>query len=133
MKTVTTFVAMTLLGALSLPAQADSGAHDMPGMKGQPMGEMKGQNMSGMGDQTQNKNTHRGQGTVNGMDAKTGKVNLSHGPIESLGWPAMTMGFAVRDAAMLEGIQPGMKVDFELEKSDGKYRVISITPGKQNR
>ncbi len=122
MKTVLTVVAVILLGVLSLAARADDG---MPGMPG-----MKGHNMSAMGDQMQSKNTHRGQGTVNGMDAKAGTVNLSHGPIESLGWPAMTMGFPVKDAAMLEGIQPGMKVDFVLEKSDGKYRVISIAPAK---
>lgn len=82
--------------------------------------------MHGMKDQMQN--THRGQGTVNGIDAKAGKVNLSHGPIASLNWPAMTMGFPVKDAAMLEGIQPGMKVDFELEKTDGGYRIVSIKP-----
>lgn len=130
MKTVSTVVVMTLLGVLSLPALADSGMHDMPGMKGQPMGEMKGHNMSGMGDKTQTKNTYRGQGTVNGVDAKAGKVNLSHGPIESLGWPAMTMGFPVKDAVMLEGMKSGMKVDFDLEKIDGKYRIVSITPSK---
>lgn len=123
MKAVSSVViSIALLGALSLPAQADSGAHDMPGMKDHKM--------SGMGDQMQNKDTHRGQGTVNGIDAKTGKINLSHGPIKSLDWPAMTMDFPVKDAAMLEGMQAGMKVDFEMEKADGKYRIISITPSK---
>ncbi len=123
MKTVSgVVISIALLGVLSLPAQADSGMHDTPGMKDHKM--------SGTGDQTQNKNTHRGQGTVNSVDAKAGKVNLTHGPMESLGWSAMTMGFSVKDAALLDGIKPGMKVDFELEKVDGKYRIISITPVK---
>lgn len=117
---------VVLLGVSAAPLYADM--HNMPGMKDKPMGDMKDRNMSGKGDQMQN--THRGQGTVNGIDAKTGKVNLSHGPIQSLNWKAMTMGFQVKDAALLEGIKPGMKVDFELEKSDGKYRIISITPVK---
>ncbi|HWQ94712.1 MAG TPA: copper-binding protein [Gammaproteobacteria bacterium] len=113
-----------VLGVSVTPLYADM--HNMPAMKDQPMGEMKDHNMSGMGDQMQN--THRGQGTVKGIDAKTGKVNLSHGPITSLNWPAMTMGFPVKDAALLEGIQAGMKVDFELEKSGGGYRIVSIKP-----
>ncbi len=123
MKTVSgVVISIVLLGVLSLPVQADIGMHDMPGMKDHKM--------SGMGDQTQNKNTHRGQGAVNSVDAKAGKVNLTHGPMESLGWSAMTMGFSVKDVALLEGIKPGMKVDFELEKVDGKYRIVSIAPVK---
>lgn len=107
MKTMYSAIAIVVfLGVSTTPLYAER--HDMPGMK------------------SQMQNTHRGQGTVNGIDAKTGKINLSHGPIESLNWPAMTMGFPVKDAAMLEGIQPGMKVDFELEKSDGGYRIVSI-------
>ena len=121
MKTVSIAVAaITLLGVLSLPAQADSGAHDMPGMKDHKM--------SGMGDQMSV--THRGQGTVNNVDAQAGKVKISHGPIESLNWKGMTMVFQVKDAALLQGIEPGMKVDFEMEKADGKYRIVSITPSK---
>lgn len=104
------------LGVSTTPLYADMDG--MHGMKDQPMGEMK--------DQMQN--THRGQGTVNGVDTKAGKVNLSHGPIASLNWPAMTMGFPVKDAAMLDGIQPGMKVDFELEQAGGGYRIVSIKP-----
>lgn len=130
----TTFIAITLLlGAASAPLYADEGMHDMPGMKGdmsgmQGMGDMKGHNMSGMGDQKQS--THRGQGTVNSVDAAAGKINLSHGPMQSLGWPNMTMDFPVKDAAMLKDIQPGTKVDFELEKANGGYRIVSITPSK---
>jgi len=123
MKTVNSTLAIAVfLGVSTTPLYADM--HDMPGMKGQPMGEMKDHNMSGMKEQMQN--TYRGQGTVNGVDAKTGTVNLSHGPIETLSWPAMTMDFSVKDAAMLGDIQPGMKVDFELEKADGGYRIVSI-------
>lgn len=121
MKAVSSVViSIALLGALSLPAQADSGMHDMPGMKDHKM--------SGMGDQMSV--THRGQGTVDKVDAQAGKVKISHGPIESLNWKGMTMVFQVKDAALLQGIEPGMKVDFEMEKVDGKYRIVSITPSK---
>ena len=117
---------VVFLGVSTTPLYADMDG--MHGMKDHPMGEIKDHNMSGMGDQMQN--THRGQGTVNGVDTKAGKVNLSHGPIASLNWPAMTMGFPVKYAAMLEGIQPGMKVDFELEKTESGYRIVKIAPAK---
>lgn len=127
MKTMYSAIAIAVfLGVSATPLYADM--HNMPGMQDQPMSDMKDHKMSGMQDQMQN--THRGQGTVNGIDAKTGKVSLSHGPIESLNWPAMTMGFPVKDAAMLEGIQPGMKVDFELEKTESGYRIVKIAPAK---
>lgn len=132
MKTVHSVFAITLtLGALSAPLYADmDGKH---GMKGESMGDMnmggmKDQKMSGMEDQMTM--AHRGQGTVSNVDAQAGKIKLSHGPIESLNWKAMTMTFPVKDAALLQGIEPGMKVDFELEKVNGKYQVISITPVK---
>jgi len=41
--------------------------------------------------------THKGSGTVKGVDAKAGKISLAHGPVSSLSWPAMTMDFEVRD------------------------------------
>lgn len=126
----TTFIAITLLlGAVSAPLHADEGMHDMPGMQGMDMGDMKGHNMSGMGDQKQS--AHRGQGTVNSIDAEAGKINLSHGPIQSLGWPNMTMDFPIKDAAMLKGIQSGTKVDFELEKTQNGYRITQLTPVKE--
>jgi len=132
MKTAYSVFAITLtLGALSAPLYADmDGKH---GMKGESMGDMnmggmKDQKMSGMEDQMTM--AHRGQGTVSNVDAQAGKIKLSHGPIESLNWKAMTMTFPVKDAALLQGIEPGMKVDFELEKVNGKYQVISITPVK---
>lgn len=132
MKTLHTALALTLLlniAGAPLRAEEMSGMkHDMPGMPGDSMGDMKGHAMSGMDPQSPMVNTHRAQGTVVGVDAQMGKINLSHGPIQSLNWPAMTMSFAVKDAALLKDIQPGMKVDFELEKSDSAYRVISIKP-----
>ena len=35
--------------------------------------------------------------TVNSVDPVHSKVTLSHGPIANFGWPAMTMGFTVKD------------------------------------
>ena len=74
---------------------------------------------------------HKGRGTVNGVDAKAGKVNLTHGPIASLKWPGMTMDFAVSDKQALAKLKPGQKVEFKLvEKTKGQYVITEIAPAK---
>ncbi len=55
---------------------------------------------------------HKAKGVVKAVDPATGKVNIAHEPIESLGWPAMRMNFKTRDPALLKGIEPGQKVEF---------------------
>jgi Cu(I)/Ag(I) efflux system protein CusF len=42
--------------------------------------------------------THKAVGTVKKVDQAAGRVTLAHEPIPSLKWPAMTMGFGVKDA-----------------------------------
>ena len=68
--------------------------------------------------------THHGTGTVKKIDA--GMVTLSHGPIASLNWPAMTMSFKLKDAALARGIRAGDVVDFELVRSDSDYVVTRM-------
>lgn len=71
--------------------------------------------------------SHQGRGTVNGVDAKAGKVNLNHEPIQSLGWPGMTMDFDVQDKTALSKLKPGQKVAFKLiEVRRGKYLISEI-------
>ncbi|MBN8897147.1 MAG: copper-binding protein, partial [Rhodospirillales bacterium] len=53
-------------------------------------------------------------GTVNSVDAAAHKINLSHGPIPALGWPAMTMDFAVAPSVDLSRIKPGARVNVSL-------------------
>ena len=80
------------------------------------------------GDQQTAANTFPGHGTVNSVDAAGGKVNVSHDAIKALRWPKMTMDFTVRDPSLLNGIKPGMEVDFELTKMGGGYQITKITP-----
>ena len=68
---------------------------------------------------------HRGTGTVKKID--TGMVTLSHGPIASLNWPAMTMSFKLKGAALAKGIKAGDVVDFELVQLGGNYVVTRIS------
>jgi Cu(I)/Ag(I) efflux system protein CusF len=72
--------------------------------------------------------SHQGKGTINSVDAKAGKINLSHEPIASLDWPAMTMDFDVQDKDSLTKLKPGQKVTFKLiEARKGKYVISEIT------
>jgi Cu/Ag efflux protein CusF len=68
-------------------------------------------------------------GTVNSVDARTHKINISHGPIQELSWPPMTMDFPVAPSVSLKSIKPGVRVKFTLEKADDDMPVIqSVNP-----
>lgn len=73
--------------------------------------------------------THRGEGTVEAVDPAHASITLAHGPIASLKWPAMTMEFKARDAALLRKLKPGEKVEFDLAgEPGGEYVVVRIQP-----
>jgi Cu/Ag efflux protein CusF len=66
---------------------------------------------------------------VSTVDRASGHVELDHGPIPSLQWPGMRMGFLVEDRSQLDGIKPGDKVQFELRPkpdADGNYVIGKI-------
>lgn len=60
---------------------------------------------------------HRTKGRVEAL--APGAVTLSHPPIPSLGWPAMTMAFALPDAARPRGLAVGDRVSLEFEIRNG--------------
>jgi Cu(I)/Ag(I) efflux system protein CusF len=76
----------------------------------------------------------QGTGTVNSVDASGHKINLTHGPIPALGWPGMTMDFAVTPAVDLSTLKPGTRVNFTIEKGDGgTYEIQSVKPAGGGR
>lgn len=69
---------------------------------------------------------HPGSGRVMQVDPAKGRVELSHGPMPTIKWPAMNMGFLVADPAALSGIKAGDTVEFELRgepDGDGNYVI----------
>lgn len=66
-----------------------------------------------------------GQGMVQAVQPEAGKVTIDHGDIPGM-MKAMTMTFDVADPAMLEGIEAGQHVEFELLYEGGKYTVTSL-------
>ena len=71
---------------------------------------------------------NKAEGSVDSIDLQAGTVSLNHGPVASLKWPAMTMEFKAANAALLAGLKPGQKVNFEfVERQPGEYVVTAIT------
>jgi Cu(I)/Ag(I) efflux system protein CusF len=70
--------------------------------------------------------THKATGTVKKVDAAAGRVTLAHGPVASLKWPAMTMGFAVKDKALFGKLVPEKKIEFEFVQQGRDYVVTSV-------
>src|SRR2546427_8169770 len=63
---------------------------------------------------------------VKEFDAVQGKVTLAHGPVKSLGWPAMTMAFGVKDKALYDKLAVGAKVHVGFKKEGDGYVVTSV-------
>jgi len=72
---------------------------------------------------------HHAEGKVEEIDAKTGAVSISHGPVASLKWPAMTMEFKAANESLLQTLKPGAKVAFEfVERQPGEWVITAATP-----
>ena len=68
-----------------------------------------------------------GTGIVEAVDSTARRLRISHGPIEALGWTAMTMEFDVLPGADLDAISIGQSVHFSLSQSAvGDYVIDSI-------
>ena len=73
--------------------------------------------------------THSGEGIVEGVE--DGEIILSHGPIATLNWGEMTMGFTLAAGVQPANLKEGDKVTFELRAlKDGTYEVVKISPVK---
>lgn len=66
------------------------------------------------------------EGEIRKVDKSAGKVTIKHGPLKSLDMPAMTMVFQVKDAAMLNQVKAGDKINFTADKVNGAYTVMQL-------
>ncbi len=69
-------------------------------------------------------------GEVNKIDKGTGKITITHGPLANLGMPATTTVFLSQDAAMLDDVKTGDKVNFVAEKLGSRFLVTTIKLAK---
>jgi Cu(I)/Ag(I) efflux system membrane fusion protein len=71
--------------------------------------------------------THRGDGSIEAVDASNSTVTLAHGPIASLKWPAMSMDFRVKDPALVRTMKPGQKISFDfVDAGGGEFVIVGV-------
>ena len=94
----------------SAPTSEESAAGAMPNM-----------------DRSQASEEHVAQGTVNSIDRTAGTVNISHEPVESAGWPAMTMNFRLAEPNAAAQLEPGQRIEFRFT-TEGGGTVTAVQP-----
>ncbi|HLO63876.1 MAG TPA: copper-binding protein [Azonexus sp.] len=63
-------------------------------------------------------------GTIKKIDKAAGEVVIQHGPLDSIGMPAMTMAFGVADKGWLGKLKAGDKIRFAAEMK-GSQPIVS--------
>jgi Cu(I)/Ag(I) efflux system protein CusF len=67
------------------------------------------------------------QATINSI--ADNMINLTHGPIPEIGWPAMTMDLPLLEGAKVDAIAEGEDAMILLEKGeDGMYAIRAVMP-----
>jgi Cu(I)/Ag(I) efflux system protein CusF len=70
--------------------------------------------------------TGKGTGVITALDVKAAKVTIKHGPIPSVGWPAMTMTFRATPPTLLKDIHVGQAVAFGVRAEGASAEVTAI-------
>ena len=69
---------------------------------------------------------HQAQGVLDEIN-EDGSVNISHEAIKSLGWPGMNMDFKLANSSLVQGIQPGAAISFEIvERKPGEWVITKL-------
>jgi len=69
--------------------------------------------------------THHATGKVERIGKD--EVTISHGPVPSLKWPPMTMGFTLPAGGLPPDVKVGETVQFEFRKGDkGGFEIVAI-------
>lgn len=71
--------------------------------------------------------SHQAAGTLDAVDAKTGTVTVTHGPVASLKWPGMTMDFMLANPSLTQKIKPGSAISIEfVERKPGEWVITKM-------
>lgn len=74
---------------------------------------------------------HRGQGKLDAINVD-GSVSITHGPIKTLDWPGMTMDFTLANSSLVQGVQPGSAITFEIaEGNPGEWVIVKMQSSPQ--
>ncbi|MDH5425398.1 MAG: efflux RND transporter periplasmic adaptor subunit [Gammaproteobacteria bacterium] len=86
----------------------------------------KNMNMSAADMQAEGVSVIMGSGVIKKIMAEEHKLNMMHEPIESIGWPSMTMDFSFQHGVDVSDLKPQDTVMFHLEKAEDGYVITSI-------
>ena len=87
---------------------------------------MKDMDMKNMPMKSDTARAHKATGVVKSVDVKNSTVTLSHDPVATMKWPAMTMAFKADDPKLVQGLTSGQKVEFEFTQRGKDYVLTSI-------
>ena len=74
---------------------------------------------------------HQAQGVLEAIN-DDGTVSITHEPIKSLGWPGMTMDFALANPALVADIRPGSAIQFEIvERGEGEWVITQLNAAQK--
>jgi Cu/Ag efflux protein CusF len=99
---------LIVVAALSLAGCGEPASTDADAMRAMPVMPPSGAD-----------GEHVALGTVNSIDIESGTINISHDPVASLGWPAMTMLFQLADQDLASRVEPGQRIEFRFTTDDG--------------
>lgn len=122
--TIVLALALAAAGAFAQQKKSEMNCKDMKGM------DMKCTDMKDMAMDEKPAATkhavHVAKGTVTKVDSDTGTVTVAHEPVKSLKWPAMSMGFKVKDKMLLEKFTVGREVQIKFEQEGKDFVVTSV-------
>ena len=72
---------------------------------------------------TEANQTYSGAGKVTAIAGD--QVSIAHGPIQGIGWPAMTMTFTA-PASMTNGVKAGDEASFSFRQEGSAYKLTSL-------
>ncbi len=76
--------------------------------------------------------SHQAVGTLDAIDAKAGTVTVTHEPVASLKWPAMTMEFVPANPSLVTNVKPGTAIGFEfVERKPGEWVITRLEARKR--
>jgi RND family efflux transporter MFP subunit len=70
---------------------------------------------------------HQVEGKLDAVDSKAGKATVTHGAIKTLGWPGMTMDFALANSSLADNARIGSAITFEIvERKPGEWVITRL-------
>lgn len=134
MKTISPILISTalLLAGCSQPSSPDRTTAESAALEHKPMtaaehAAMAAPTKPASTEMPQSARTASATGTVEAIDVAAGKITLAHGPVDALGWPAMTMDFKATPE-QVSSVRPGQHVRFEFTAQGMAATITRIEP-----